>query len=279
MTREKSNITFVLVVYNEAKRIHYVLDNLKGWGKILIVDDESEDETVAIAKNYDCRVISQRRRGWAEDEQSMNFILDQVTTDWIYYGFVDELLPRRLLEEMLEISLQSKYRVVQIRRKNLNYGGVNLQNGTTCRFWYKGAIDFRNNIFGHFGKIVVSQAETLSLPKRDDYSIWHFSVYDLSRFEMAHSKYSSLEAISNIKGGKKFSSSRLILKPIYYFLRYMIVGGAWRWGWRGLIIAANYAFYFFNTQAKMWEIEHSVDVQMIEKDYSKIKEKLLKELK
>lgn len=271
------NISFILVAYNESKRIRYVLENLKGWGKILIVDDESEDDTVAIAREYTDLIVSQRRRGWAEDEASMNFVLSQAPTDWVYYGFVDELLAKPLLEVMVKLSNQDKYKLVHINRKNLNYGGVNLRNGTTCRFWKKGAIDFKGNLFGHFGKIVVPPSEQLTLPLTDQYSIWHFSTYDVSRFELGHSKYSTLEAKSLADGGKKFSGFKLIVKPIYYFLNYLLIGGAWRWGWRGLIIAANYCFYFFNTEAKMWEIEHAVTSETIEAQYNRMKEKFLRQ--
>ena len=107
----------------------------------------------------------------------------------------------------------------------------------------------------------------------------HFSTYDLKKFEEAHSPYSTEEAKANLRLSRRFSGFKLIGKPGYFFFKYMLVGGAWRWGWRGFIITAQYCFYFFNIQAKMWEFEHGVDVQSIERIYDRLKKEFLKDFK
>lgn len=271
------NITFVIPAKNEEKRIKYVLDCLKDCGNILILDDESTDRTVEIAKQYGAEVCAiKSAAGVTETEEIMEKVHELTKTDWIYWGFVDEILARPLVEKITELSGQDKYKAVWILRKNYNYGGVNLDNGYALRFFKKGAIDFEDNKIGRFGKIIVPKDEVFYLPKKDKYAIHHFSTYNVERFEIAHSRYSTLEAESNLALGKKFSGFKLVCRPIYYFFKYLIKGGAWRWGWRGIIIAAQYAFYFFNIYAKMWEIENKVTIESIEKQYSEMKGRLLK---
>jgi len=271
-------ITFVIIARDEAGRIEYLLRNLKGFGRIiLMLDDRTTDTTRTIAERYGAEIHAFTHTGWTEGEETVDKILSLVKTEWVYWAYVDELLAKPLLHKMVEIAKTDKYRAVWMRRKNYHYGGVNLQNGQTMRFFKKGAIDFKGNRLGHFGKIVAEPQQVLTLPLRDEYSIHHFSTYNVNKFEVGHNAYSNIEAKENIEGGRHFSLARLIGKPIYYFLRYIFVGGAWRWGTRGLIIAANYAFYFFNIEAKMWEIENKVSLESIENTYSELKEKLIKE--
>src|SRR3989338_7687279 len=159
MTFNRHNLRFVIPAKNEEKRIKYVLDCLKGYGNILLLNDGSSDRTVEIARQYlDLTVHDiESSFGVTETEEIMEIVHRLVSTDWIYWGFVDEILARPLVEKMTELSLQDKYRAVWIRRKNYNYGGVNLDNGYALRFFKKGAIDFKDNKIGRFGKIVVSQ--------------------------------------------------------------------------------------------------------------------------
>ncbi len=275
----KSNITFVVFARDEAQRIPYLLKNFQSYGDILIMlDDRTVDNTAEIAESFGARVYKFKNVGWTEDENTVNLVFGLVKTPWLYWAYVDELLPRSLLEKMVELSNQNQYEAIWMKRKNYHYGGVNLQNSPTLRFFKKGAIDFSQNKIGEFGKIVAPKEKVLFLPQQDNYAIHHFSTYDLNKFELAHNKYSNLEAKMNFDQGIKFSSFKLIFKPIYYFLRYLIAGGAWRRGWQGIIIAANYAFFFFNTQAKMWELENKVNIDSIEKKYDELKEKILKEL-
>ncbi|KKU90616.1 MAG: Glycosyl transferase, family 2 [Microgenomates group bacterium GW2011_GWA1_48_10] len=271
----KGDITFVLFTLNEEKRIEYPLRCFSGYGDIMVIDNWSTDKTIEIAKKYTPLVFQRDKIPFTESEEGVDYVFARAKTNWFYWGYADELLPRPLVEKMAEISQQDAYKVTWVRRKNYNYGGVNLDNRTALRFFKKGAIDFSGNQIGRFGKIVVPPEQIFTFPKADAYSIHHFSTYDIVKFEQGHSRYSTEEARAYIRLGRHFSGLRLIGRPVYFFLRFMIVGGAWRWGWRGLIITAQYCFYFFNIEAKMWELEHGVTLESMERDYDKMKENLL----
>ncbi len=243
----------------------------------MIIDNYSTDNTVEIAKRYTNEVYLYKNTGWVEDEQTTNFVLGKVTTDWVYWGSVDELLPKTLLNKLVELSFQDQYKLVIMRRRNYHYGSktLYLQNALQQRFFRKGAIDFKNNKIHAFGKVLVSPHEILYLPMNDSYSIHHFSTYNISKFEIAHSKYSDIEAKQKFENGVKFSRLKLFLHPIMIFLRYYFINGGWKSGWRGFFMTMQYCFFFFNGQAKIWELENDIILETIEKSYDRLKDEMI----
>lgn len=272
------NITFVLFAYNEERRIQYVLRNLQPYGHILVVDNMSTDRTVEISKSFGADVFSRKNDlGWGESEDEVARVLSKVKTNWVYWGSVDELCPRELLEKFVEVSSEDKYQIVYARRKNINYGieKMVLDVPFQVRLFRRGSIDFKGNTIHNFGRIVCKPEEILRLPKTDKYSVYHFSTYDLGKFELNHHTYSGIEAKQKIDKGKKFSLMRLIIFPAVVFFKFYILNGVWRFGVAGLIMCMEYLFFRFNVAAKMWEIENGVNLESIEKKYDAMKEKLL----
>jgi dolichol-phosphate hexosyltransferase len=61
----KEDVTIVVPTLNEEKAIEAVLKNLltEGFKKILVVDGNSKDRTVAIAKQHEVEIITQEGKG------------------------------------------------------------------------------------------------------------------------------------------------------------------------------------------------------------------------
>lgn len=267
-------ITFLLFTYNEARRVEYVLRCFQPFGKIVVMDNHSSDETVAIARRYGAKVYDHDHPGYVEEERVAANALAKVTTEWVYWAFCDEILPKELLRRMQEIAAEDRYKLVNIHRKNLHYGMENLNfdsGGYSPRFFRIGTVDFTGNPIHGMGRFVGSPEEKLELTKEDAYSIYHCSTYNLRKFEMAHSAYSDVEAATV----ERFSPATLILGPLKWFLKYYFKHGGWRGGWAGFIMVMQYAFFHFNVQAKVWERSNNVTLESIELKYDVIKEKLI----
>ncbi|MBI5680704.1 MAG: glycosyltransferase [Methanobacterium sp.] len=273
------NITFVIFAYNEEERIEYVLRCFKDYGKLMIIDNYSTDNTIKIAEKYTDLIYQYKNPGWVENKEVTDFVFDKVHTDWVYFAFVDELAPKTLLKKLVELSIQDKYKVVYIARRNYHYGlkKLYLENAELPRFFKKGAINFENNKIHGFGEIVVSKDEIFHLPMKNKYSVHHFSTYNISKFEINHNKYSDIEAKDNFENNIKFSPFRLLLIPIATFFRYYFINSGWKSGWAGFIMTLQYCFFLFNTQAKLWELENDINLETIEQKYDKLKEEMLNE--
>jgi glycosyltransferase involved in cell wall biosynthesis len=273
-----SNITFLLFTFNEAHRVEYALRCIHGYGEIVLIDNYSTDGTVEIAKKYTDKIFLHKNPGWVENEETANFVLSKVNTDWVFWLYVDEFLPKKLLATITEYSKQDKYKVIKIRRKLLSYG-----KEIDCGFkdyvpifFMKGTKDFKNNMIHGSGKILVSKKEILKLPPTDDLSIWHFHTSCTKKYEIYYSHISDKLAEQYKKFLKrKFSPLRLFIKPIKTFFNAYFIYKEYKNGWQGLFFSVQASLQYFNVEAKIWELENNISLESIESQYNVIKENMI----
>ncbi len=268
-------ITFLLFTYNEARRIEYVLRCFQPFGKVVVMDNHSTDDTAAIARRYGAEVYDHDHPGYVEEESVAANALSKVNTEWVYWGYCDEVLPKTLLRKLIEVAAEGRYSLVRISRKNLHYGVEKLNfdsGGRDSRFFRKGYMDFTGTKIHQFGRCTGKPEEILELPVEDQFSIYHCSTYNIKKFELAHSKYSDIEA-----GNRTFSPSKLFMHPLRKFFYYYFQRGAWKSGWPGFIMVMQYCFFLFNVHAKRWENKQGVTLESIEQNYDRVKERLLRE--
>lgn len=273
-----NNITFVFFVFNESRRIEQLLRCFKDYGKLLIIDNGSTDNTIALAKKYTTDIYHYENIGWVETKEETDFVFDKITTEWVYLGSADELAPKKLLNKLVSISKENQYKVVYLGRINHHYGlnKLHIQNSELPRFFKIGSVNFENNKIHKFGKIVAKNNEILHLKVSDEYSIHHFSTYNITKFQTKHNSYSDIEAKQRFDDGFNFSLKKLLFIPIYVFIKYYIINGSWKSGLPGFIMTLEYCFFFFNIEAKLWELQNNITIESIEKKYDILKEEMIK---
>lgn len=272
-----AEITFLVFTFNEERRLEHYLRNIQGWGRIVIIDNYSTDKTREIAARYTEHIYSFRNPGYIENKETMDFALSKVDTQWVYLGYVDELLPKLLLEQLVRIAQEDRYKIVEIYRKNFMYGQEIFNYGKHhLRMFVPGVVDFTGNIVHKLGKFLVPQHQIVKVPASDQTSLWHFSSYNTCRLELAHSRYAELEAKQRHEVLKqKFSGFRALWKLVFYFWGTYIGLGGFRGGWPGLFISIQIAYFKFSIEARLWEYDNGVSLEEIESRYDFLKESLL----
>ena len=103
-------ITFIISTYNEEKRISYAIQNLIKYGEVIILDGGSTDNTQKISEKLGARFTLRpgRTNPYVETKENFDYIKSIIKTDWVYWGYVDNILPRQLLEKLTEISKQDE---------------------------------------------------------------------------------------------------------------------------------------------------------------------------
>src|SRR5712692_5240265 len=98
----ESAISACILALNEERRIEGALRSLHGWThEILVIDNESDDRTVAIARRYTDRILTVPRQSpsagpLAGFDALRNAAIDHTAGGWIFYLDADERVPPRL---------------------------------------------------------------------------------------------------------------------------------------------------------------------------------------
>lgn len=277
----KSNISFILFTYNDAYRLEYIIRNLKPYGEVIISDQESVDNSKEIAEKLGAKFTTRKATGQPFIERQE--LLDTVTTiasfDWIYWGYVDNFLPKQLCEKLVEISLQDKIKYVYLPVHTYLWGDTQnvIAKAEYPCFFKKGTVDFSNNKIHGMGKFLGKEDEKLHLPQTKEMAMRHFSLYDLNKFILAHLKYANTEAEQKFKDGKRLSLFYLLGSMGRYFYLFYLKGGL-RAGIRGLMVGFLYGSFRVMVSMRLYELEHNLNLETIEAEYVKAKIKLVKEI-
>lgn len=280
MESAKSNITFILFSFNEEKRISYTVRNLIKYGQVLILDDGSTDRTKEIAESLGARLVRRPANPlyYTETQAMLDFAKSHINTPWIYWSYVDNILPKTLLEKMAEISKQDNIKIVHIPIFTYLWGETRHEviRAAYANFFHRDYVDFSENRMHGLGKFLGREDEILKLPWKKEYAIRHFSLYDLNKFVLSHLNYAQKEAEEKHKEGRKFSLIYMLGSPLKYFLLFYKRG--WRLGIKGLYIALLYSFFRLMVAVKLYEFEKGLTLESIESQFVEEKRKLIEEI-
>lgn len=113
-------ISVVIITKNAASKIEDCLKSVKDLaGEILVVDGDSTDGTVGIAKKYGTRVVKQKGKGFSDWRTEGS---KEAKGEWIFYLDFDERSTPELNREIKEIVKKSSYIAYAIPRRNIILG-------------------------------------------------------------------------------------------------------------------------------------------------------------
>src|SRR6476620_11237572 len=90
-------VTATLITFNEAANIQAALESLSWADEIVVVDSESTDDTVSIARQFTDHVIV---RPWPGYVAQKNFAAEQASNEWIFSLDADERVTAALAAEI-----------------------------------------------------------------------------------------------------------------------------------------------------------------------------------
>lgn len=273
----KSNITFLLFTFNEEKRISYPIKCFLPYGEVIVADNLSTDKTPKIAEKLGARVLRFRRdEPFCETKEVADYLYKFVKTDWVFWGFADEMIPIACLNLYQEIVKEGKYKIVVQKRKTLLFDPRHefYSTDVAIKFFRKDAIDFTSNKIHQSGKFAshVRPSEILYLLPLDEYSVYHFSIYTTETQINNLQKYYQEEAEGI---NKKITPVKLILGPIQSFAQvYFLSGAIWQ-GIYGFIAAMHAMIFSFMVTTRAYERQNNINYDSIEKKFAVSKKIML----
>jgi glycosyltransferase involved in cell wall biosynthesis len=276
-------VTVIIAARNEARNLPRCLQSLREFAAVYVIDSQSTDDTVEIARSHGAQVVQfhylggwPKKRQWAMDSLPL-------THDWILLLDADEIVTSELAGEIR----------AAIQNQNLNAYSIVLQTWFLGRALRHGDLALWKLALFRRGKArfecrlknqdasmadmevhehVVAEGPTASLR----HPLIHHNVESLSRYIQKHDEYSNWEARVLLQRGpdaelppslwgtqaqrRRWLKRKLFAIPgspaLLFLYRYIFRFGFLD-GVPGLIYCGFQAVQMFHTKAKIYELQRN----------------------
>lgn len=249
----KINISAVVNTRNEENNIENCLRTLHFADEIIIVDMESTDTTVEIAKSFTDKIYDHKMVGFVEPAR--NFAISKAVGDWVLIVDADERIPKTLANKLIEITEEGNIDFVRIPRKNLIFGQWTQHSrwwpDYNIRFFKKGVVQWQNEIHS----IPITTGTGINLDANETLAIEHHHYNTIDEYFERALRYSTQQAKELINSGYKFDVKDFIAKPLSEFISRFFAGDGYKDGLHGLVLAFLQMFSVMLIYLKVWQYE------------------------
>ena len=256
-TLKKQVLSIVIITLNEERNIERCLRSLQFsknlFSKVekLVVDAQSKDKTLAVARTLGAKTIVRPWKGYADQK---NWALSKCSGNWILSLDADEELTPGLIAEIeRQVPLTPGEVDGYFLKRKAFFLGKWIKH---CGWWpdsqlrliRKGAGAFTDRPV-HEGLEVKGKTLELAEPLN------HYAYESIEQYVEKMNRYSDL-AIREAKPKKvRFWRYYLTVAAFITFFRMYITRKGFLDGWHGLAVCALSAFHDFAKYAKLWEKE------------------------
>ena len=244
-------ISAVIIAKNEEANLPGCLESVRWADEIILIDSNSTDRTVEIARAYGAMVFQVEWRGFGH---AKGFGIEKAASEWIFSIDADERITPDLAAEIKEAVKLGRYSGYYLPRRT-NFLGRWIRYSR----WYP---DYVLRLFqknkGSFSSSLVHEKATVDGPVgRLHNPILHYSYPDIETYFRKFERYTALGAEELYRNGKKFSAVTLVLKSTAAFLRHYVTGAGFLDGVEGFLIASFSALSVMTKYIKLRSLERS----------------------
>lgn len=242
-------VTATVITFNEAANIAPALESLAWADEIVVVDSESTDDTVAIARRYTDRVFV---RPWPGYVAQKNFAAEQASNDWIFSLDADERVTPELAREVRALlSTEPPLKGYRVPRVTFHLG-----RWIRSTDWYP---DYQLRLYDRrharwAGRYVHESVQADGPVGKLRSDLQHYAYRDVSHHLRSMDRYTTLAARQMFEDGRRAGWFDVLVHPRLAFFRNYVLRGGFRDGMPGLIVSAMNAYYVGLKYAKLWEL-------------------------
>jgi len=247
-------ITATVITLNEEHNLAAALESLSFADEIIVVDSESTDRTVEIARQFTDRVFV---RPWPGYSAQKNFAAEQASNDWVFSLDADERVSKELGRVIATLkNTEPPAAGFEMKRCAFYLGRWIKHSG-----WYP---DYKLRLYDRTrgrwrGDYVHETLEADGRVERLEGDLLHYTVRNASQHHLRMDRYTTLAAAKLYAQGKRVSFASLLFLPIAVFIRSYIFKLGILDGIPGLAIARFAAHYEFLKNLKLWEMRMKRD--------------------
>lgn len=252
-------ISVVLIVKNAQDTVLKVLNSVQFAKEIIVVDIESTDETVKLAKRYTDKIYPYGKESLFV-EPVRNFALAKATEDWVLVLDGDEEVSPALAKKLLAITADEQaVDAYYLPRKNLVSGYFMQHTGWwpdyQLRFFRKGVVSWSEQI--HAQPLLAKNATTTKLPADEMNALIHHNYANTHDYIARLNRYTDIEALQKkAQSAPDFSISHSSLLHDFaddLFRRLFALQG-YRDGVRGFYLSIMQAAYQMTVKMKLFDL-------------------------
>ena len=244
-------LSCVVITKNEESNIQDCLRSAQWADELIVVDAESGDRTVELARASGAKISV---RPWPGFGLQKNYGIDQASSDWILILDADERVTEELREEVrtcIERWRPGGPAAYRIPRRNFFYGawvrGGGVYPDYQVRLFRRGLAQY-NDVAVHENLLVDGEIGTL---------VGHFDHYTERRIQDHFKKFGLYTTMAAQEKAKKVRLVRwidLVFRPLVVLGKTYVLKQGFRDGVRGLIVCVFASMYTFVKYAKLWDL-------------------------
>jgi glycosyltransferase involved in cell wall biosynthesis len=243
-------LSVTIITKNEAADIGDALASVAWADEIVVVDSESDDETVAIAKRFTDRVVV---RPWPGYVAQKNYAASIASNDWILSLDADERVTPALAGEIRALlSAAPRESAFRIPRVTWHLG-----RWIRTTDWYP---DFQTRLYDRraakwTGRYVHESVAVDGETGRLRGELQHYAYRDIADHLETIDRYTTYAARQMHEDGRRAGIAQLVGHPPLAFLRNYVARRGILDGGPGLIVSALNSYYVFLKFAKLRELQ------------------------
>jgi glycosyltransferase involved in cell wall biosynthesis len=245
-------ITGIVLVKNQEKLLPQCLQSLSFCDEILVIDDESSDNSAKVAERMGARVYKRKLNN--DFAKQRNWAMEKAKNEWVLFVDADEVVSPELATELYQLTSQFLTELNGFYLKRVDY-----MWGRKVRFGDAGQVKLlrlAKKTKGQWsGKVheiwsLVGEVGNLKNP------LIHYPHPTIFEFLNEVNFYSTLRAEELFEKNVSVSSLTITAYPIGKFIYLYFIKLGFLDGIPGIISALMMSFHSFLVRGKLWQLKY-----------------------
>jgi glycosyltransferase involved in cell wall biosynthesis len=244
-------LSVAIITYNEEKNIARCIQSVEDIAdEIVVVDSFSTDKTKEICKSKGVKFVE---HAFAGHIQQKNYALTQTTYNHVLSLDADEELSEELKNNIIEVKKKWEYDAYYFNRLT-NYCGQWIRHGSwypdrKLRLW-----DKTKGEWSGLNPHDIFKLHKGCKKKHLKGELKHYSFYSISDHLEKMNRYTDISAIAAYQAGRRSNIFRILVNPVWKFVRDYYIKLGLLDGYYGYVICKNTSHEKFLKYAKLKDL-------------------------
>ena len=244
-----NKVSVIIITKDEEKNISDCLRSVNWADEIIVVDSESTDRTVELAKQFTDKIFIRKWEGYVPQKR---YALSLASNEWVLSLDADERITPELKDEILSL-LPGEVDGYKIRRKNFlmnkEITSCSWEKDYQLRLFKKNKTDLNERLV-HEKFVAQGKIGTLKNP------MIHYTFSSFSEYFSKINHYTSLKAQELIQKKKRVGAWTIFSHTVSAFFAFFIIRRGFKDGIYGLIISLLHSVSTMMNYIKLWELQN-----------------------